>query len=93
MFKEKIHNLVNAKTAQAEQAALSELVRTARENQIDYGYRVYNLTRNRPTQPAQLSAEMEDVLQVIILSGKEPPFQEFIQRPKDNTHISFLIMP
>ena len=93
MFADKINNLINSSTEDEEEVALGQLLTKAREANINYGYRVFNLTKNKRVMPEEINQELEDELQVTIFVGEQAPYEEFIWKPKYNGHITRLVMP
>lgn len=90
---EHVNKLISSANSDDEQAALSELLTMVRNTNINYGYRVFNDTKHKPTFREELANEMDDELMVTILVGDEPPYSEYKWKPKDNHHIQFLVMP
>lgn len=93
MFSEKIEKLVNSTGVDAEEIALGELLVAARESEIDYGYRVFDLSQNKRVLPEEINNVLEDKLKVTIFVGATSPYDEYIWYPKYNGHITRLIMP
>lgn len=93
MFTEKVKNLIDAKNEDSEEAALGELLVTAKQTGVNYGYRVFDLTTNQRINPDQINNVLKDKLQVTIFVGEAPPYEEFIWKPKYNGHITRLIVP
>lgn len=93
MFTDKIQKLISARNEDYEEEALGELLVTAKQTGISYGYRVFDLTTNQRVNPDQINNVLKDKLQVTIFVGEKPPYEEFIWQPKYNGHITRLIMP
>ncbi len=93
MFSEKIEILINTKNADDEEQALSELLLSIKNTDINYGYRVFNTSKNHSVLPENLDAELNDELLVTIFVGPEAPYKEFKWRPNYNGHITRLVMP
>jgi len=93
MVAEKINKLISTDNADDEEKALSELLLSVKNTDINYGYRVFNVTKNRSVSPESLDAELNDELLVTIFVGPEAPYTEFKWKPNYNGHITRLIMP
>jgi hypothetical protein len=93
MFVDSIKNLTQTTNADDEEQALGELLTLARQTNINYGYRVFSVTKNRRVMPDELDGVLEDELIVTIFVGEEAPYQEFEWRPKYSGHITRLVMP
>lgn len=93
MFTNQIIELINAKNDDEEELALGKLLKIARDTNINYGYRVFNKTKNKRVMPEEMEQSMDDDLEVTIFLGEEPPYKEFKWRPKYNGHITRLVMP
>ena len=93
MFTEKVKSLIDAKNEDSEEAALGELLVTAKQTGVNYGYRVFDLTTNKRVNPDEINNVLKDKLQVTIFVGEAPPYEEFIWKPKYNGHITRLIVP
>jgi hypothetical protein len=93
MFTDKIKILISAADVDAEELALADLLSVARQTKINYGYRVFNVTKSRRVQPADIDQELNDELLVTIFVGDKPPYAEYEWKPKYNGHITSLIMP
>jgi len=93
IFSEKINNLINASSESEEEIALGELLVNARETNINYGYRVFNVSKNKRVMPGEINEALDDDLRVTIFVGEDPPYDEYEWRPKYNGHITRLVMP
>jgi hypothetical protein len=93
MVAEKINKLINTNNADDEEKALSELLLNVKDTDINYGYRVFNISKNRSVSQEHLDAELDDELLVTIFVGSEAPYTEFKWKPHYNGHITRLIMP
>ncbi len=93
MFARNVDALVAAKTADEEEFALAQLLRTARESKVDYGYRVFSVTTKQVVPINEVHNHLDDQLEVTIMFGAKPPHQEIVWRPKYNGHITRLVMP
>jgi hypothetical protein len=93
MFIDSVKNLTQATNTDDEEQALGELLAIARQTDINYGYRVFNKTKEKRVMPDELESALDDDLVVTIFVGEEAPYQEFEWNPKYNGHITRLIMP
>jgi hypothetical protein len=93
VIQEKIEKLISAINVDAEEQAMGELLTSARQSGINYGYRVFSISKNKRIEPEEIDNVLEDKLQVTIFVGDEPPYEEYIWHPKYNGHITRLIMP
>lgn len=93
MFIESVKNLTQTSNADDEEQALGELLTIARQTNVNYGYRVFNKTKDKRVMPDELDNELDDDLIVTIFVGEESPYQEFEWHPKYNGHITRLVMP
>lgn len=93
MFTEKIKHLINASNEKDEEIALGQLLVNARETNVNYGYRVFNVTRDKRVMPEDIDNELGDDLLVTIFVGENEPYEEFKWEPKYNGHITRLVMP
>lgn len=93
MFIERVTNLTHANNVDDEEQALGEMLTIARQTNVNYGYRVFNKTKEKRVMPDELANELDDDLVVTIFVGEEPPYQEFEWHPKYNGNITRLIMP
>lgn len=93
MFIGKVENLINSNNEDEEEIALGELLTSVRNTDINYGYRVFNITKDKRVMPEDINNELEDQLLVTIFVGDNAPYQEFKWTPKYNGHITRLIMP
>lgn len=93
MFTDQINELINASNDDAEELALGKLLKIARDSNVNYGYRVFNITKNKRVMPEEMEQSMNDKLEVTIFVGEEPPYEEFKWQPKYNGHITRLVMP
>ena len=92
MFIDSVKNLVQTKNADDEEQALGELLTIARQTHVNYGYRVFDKTKDKRVMPDELEGALDDELVVTIFVGEQAPYQEFEWRPKYNGHITRLIM-
>jgi len=66
----------------------------ARKNYaINYGYRVFNKTKNKRVTNNEIHEYLEDELIVTIFVGDTSPYDEYIWQPHNNKLITRLIMP
>lgn len=93
MFIDKIEKLIQTKTENEEEVALGNFLTSVRHTDFNYGYRVFNITKDKRVLPEEIDDELDDELLVTIFVGKEAPYQEFKWKPKYNGHITRLIMP
>ncbi len=93
MFIQHIEKLIETQNSDEEALALGELLSAAKNSDIHYGYRVFNKTRNKRAMPDELDGMLEDELIVTIFVGEQAPYREFEWRPRDNGHITRLVMP
>jgi hypothetical protein len=93
MFIDSVKNLTQATNADDEEQALGELLTVARQTHVNYGYRVFNKTKDRRVMPDELEGALNDELIVTIFVGEEAPYKEFEWRPNYNGHITRLVMP
>lgn len=93
MFTDKIEKLINTANEDDEEIALSELLQSVRNTEISYGYRVFNITKNKRVMPDELNDVLDDELLVTIFVGSETPYKEYKWKPKYNGRITRLIMP
>lgn len=66
---------------------------SVRHTNINYGYRVFNISKDKRVMPEDLNNELEDDLLVTIFVGDKEPCKEYTWKPNDNSHISRLVMP
>lgn len=94
MFKQYVQNLLEAEDEVKEEDALATLLKSTRKNySINYGYRVFNKTKNKRITNNEIHEYLKDELVVTIFVGDSSPYEEFIWYPKNNEHITRLIMP
>ncbi len=94
MFKQHVQNLLEAENEVKEEEALATLLKSARKNySINYGYRVFDKIKNKRITNNEVHEYLKDELVVIIFVGDSSPYEEFIWHPKNNEHITRLIMP
>jgi hypothetical protein len=93
MFIEHVNNLIQTANTDDEEQALGELLAATRQTNVNYGYRVFNKTKDKRVMPDELDNMLDDDLVVTIFVGEEAPYQEFEWRPKYNGHVSRLVMP
>ena len=93
MFNQSIESLIASNNAE-EELALSQILKQARQDpSINYGYRVFNKTKNARVEPTELESQLQDELEVTIFVGEQAPYQEYKWLPKDNDLITRLIVP
>ncbi len=93
MFIEKIQKLISAESEDQEEQALGELLAVARKTNINYGYRVFNKSKEKRVLPEEVDEYLDDDLEVTIFVGEKAPYEEFKWNPKYNGHITRLIVP
>ncbi len=93
MFIDSVKNLTQTTNADDEEQALGELLTIARQTHVNYGYRVFNKTKDKRVMPDELEGALGDELVVTIFVGEEAPYKEFEWRPNYNGHITRLVMP
>ena len=93
MFSEKIEKLINSKNEDDEELALGDLLSSVKNTNINYGYRVFNISKNKRVMPEDLNNELDDELLVTIFVGDKQPYTEYKWKPNYNGHITRLIMP
>lgn len=93
IFDQHIMALINAKSVADEQLALSKVLTIARKTDVEYGYRVFSVTKNIIIVPDDLHKMLGDELIVTILIRTTSQYQEYIWKPKDNNIIQFFVMP
>jgi len=94
MFKQHVQNLLETENEAKEEEALATLLQSVRKNfSINYGYRVFNKTKNKRITNSEVHEYLNDELIVTIFVGDSSPYEEFIWYPKNNEHITRLIMP
>lgn len=93
MFIARVKNLIQTNNAGDEEEALGDLLVIARQTHVNYGYRVFDKTKDKRVMPDEIEGALDDELVVTIFVGEEAPYQEFEWRPKYNGHITRLIMP
>ncbi len=93
MFIARVRTLIQASNAEEEEQALGELLAATRQTNVNYGYRVFNKTKDKRVMTDELDSVLDDDLVVTIFVGEGAPYQEFEWRPKYNGHVSRLIMP
>ena len=75
VFAGKVKNLIDANSEDSEEEALGELLVTAKQAGVSYGYRVFDLTTNQRVNPEQINNVLRDKLQVTIFVGEAPPYE------------------
>lgn len=93
MFTEKVENLISSKNEDDEELALGDLLSSVKNTNINYGYRVFNITKDKRVMPEDLNNALDDELLVTIFVGDKQPYTEFKWKPNYNGHITRLIMP
>ena len=93
MFIARARTLIQAPNMDEEEQALGELLTATRQTNVNYGYRVFNKTKDKRVMPDELDSVIEDDLIVTIFVGEKAPYQEFVWRPKYNGHITRLVIP
>ena len=93
MVAENINKLISTDNADDEEKALGELLLSVKNTDINYGYRVFNVSKNRSVSPENLDAELDDELLVTIFVGQDAPYAEFKWKPHYNGHLTRLIIP
>lgn len=92
-FIQSVEKLIAAENEEVEESALAELLTIARNTQVNYGYRVFNKTQEKRTQPDEIDDMFDDDLLVTVFVGDKAPYQTFEWSPKYNGHITRLVMP
>jgi hypothetical protein len=65
----------------------------ARKTNTNYGYRVFDKTKEKRFLPKEIDDYLNDDLEVTIFVGEKAPYEEFKWNPKYNVHITRLIVP
>jgi hypothetical protein len=93
VFEKNLQQLVAAQDADQEEHALGELLRAARKDRVDYGYKVFSESAKSDVPVEDIQSHLDETLRVTILIGSKPPYREVVWRPKYNGHITRLVVP
>jgi len=93
VFVDKLAKLTRLESDAEITAAIADVVRYAREHEIQYGYVMRQQGSGETVSPGDLEKHLNDELVVTIQVGEREPYKEVQWNPPANWYITRLVMP